>query len=487
MENRFLRAEEVLKDAKSIAAIAGAKVEQKREKEKATWVEKTPAAFKLDQLRKDCEQVREEARQEFKNAYFRKKYYRILMDLTAKTTEQVLTRHWQRTVVGWALEELDLIKEEVRKLPESSDIPMIVAAKLAAVKRGRKRARFTNDEPSIRLISPSGKGRKIKRRKLALNQYPFPQGNRSLSSKLSIAERLEWASLSGHDVWPAPTDGGNNDEQEGEDERPIVTGESSGQDKQPSASEHEPIDNGSTNVQQEEDGGGQSATGESSGQGAAAEASSSYPTSRPEYQATLSPIQPDADEDDPTGRQGTPPASGGGDGQHVPQGVGSEQPAVTAEVPAPATASPSPKARESQPPRRSARIMAKLAEQATAPTDESAARNAAEPQAQLKGKGKAKRALSAPATLDADEPRPKRRRRPTAKQANTAHGSAAGQGTSSSDGPGLHVPQEEGTIQDCITISSSSLDTGPPTAHGSQRARPRKRATSRVNRSKRKA
>jgi hypothetical protein len=480
VEDDFLRAEEVFEDTKSFSDIAKEQVKREQGKKKAADYRKHPAALKLDQLRKDCDQARKEAEEELKRFRFRRKYHPVLKDLTTKTLEQVISRHWQRQIVDWAMDQLRLVEEEVRKLPGSSDIPMIAA------KRRRKRARFTTAQPAIRLIparadeaksSKSGndKERKTKRLRLALDEYPFPSGDRSMSSTSSIADRLKCASASEPDVSPAPTDGGSNDEQEGEDERPIVTGRSSGQDKQASA---EPIDDGSSHVQQEEDDGRPSATGESSGQGAAAETSSSSPTPRAEYQATHSPIQPDADKDGPPRRQSTPPVSGNGDEQHLPQGAGSEQQAITDKVPAP---------RESQPPRRSARIMAKLAEQATAPTDEPAARNGAEPQAQLKGKGKAKRTLSASATLDADEPRPKRRRTHTAKQANTAHGSAAGQGTSSSDGPGQHVPQEEDTIQDCITVSSSSLATGPPATHGSQRAKPRKRATSRVNRSERKA
>ncbi|CAH0023845.1 unnamed protein product [Clonostachys rhizophaga] len=480
LEEDFLWAEEVFKDAEAFSDIAKKQVEQERGREKPFYYKRPPAALKLDQLRRDCTQAKNEAYEEFKHFHFRRKYYHVLTDLTTKTLEQVEPRHWQRRIVNWALDELRLVEEEVRKLPGSSEIPMIAA------KRGRKRARFTTAEPAIRLIPTradeaksskrwSDKERKAKRLKLTLDEYPFPPGDRSMSSTSSIAGRLEWASESDSDASPAPTDGGSNDEQEGEDERRIVTGESSGQDKQASA---EPIDDGGSNVQQEEDDGRQSATGESSEQGAAAETSSSSRTSRAEYQAALSPIQPDADKDDPTRRQCTPPASGNGDEQHLPQGAAGEQQAITDKVPAP---------RESQPPRRSARIIAKLAEQATALTDKLAARNDAEPQAQLKGKGKAKRPLSTPATLDADEPRPKRRRTHTAKQTTTAHGSAAGQGTLSSDGPGQHVPQEEDTIQDCITVSLSSLATGPPAAHRSQRAKPRKRATSRVNRSKRKA
>ncbi|CAH0000226.1 unnamed protein product [Clonostachys byssicola] len=470
VEDDVHRAEEVYKDTKSFLDIAKEQVKREQGKKEAAIYRKPPAALRLDQLRRDCAQAKKEAEEELKCFHFRRKYYPVLKDLSTKTVEQVKSRHWQRQIVDWAMDELRLVEEEVQKLPGSSDIPMIAA------KRACKRARVTTAQPDIRLIPARPDGSKParslgdrgrKRRRLTLDEYPFPAGDRSMSSASSIAGRLEWVSENEHDVSPAPADGGSNDEQEGEDERPIVTGESSGQDRQASA---EPVDDGSSNVQQEVDEGRQSATGESSGQGLAAETSSPSPTSRPEHQATLAPIQPDADKDDPTGRESTPPVSGNGDGQHLPQGAGSEQLAITDKVPAPP---------ESQPPRRSARIMAKQAEQATAPTDE--------PQAQLKGKGKAKRALSAPAALDADEPRPKRRRKHTAKQANTSHGSAAGQGTSSSDGPGQQVPQEEDTIQDCITVSSSSLATGPPATRGSQRAKPRKRATPRASRSKRKA
>ncbi|CAH0053674.1 unnamed protein product [Clonostachys solani] len=519
LDNELLWAKEVFDDAKSLSDMARAQAEREREGERADYYKKASAASKLDQLREDCDNAMEKAKEGLKRSHARRKYHRRLLDLTKKTSEQVMPRHWQRKIVEWALDEFRLVEEEVLKLPGSSDIPMIAA------KGARKRVRFTSAEPSVRLLPTivdaaessdpgSDKERKAKRRRLALDAHPSSSDDQPRPSTSSVASRLErvpgierdaspaatdgvsddeqegvderpiitgessgqdnhdWASerdvspaatdgdsddeqdgederpiitgesressgqddhdwASERDVSSAATDGDSDDEQDGEDERPIITGGSSGQDDHGSTSERDvlgPKNDGSSNVQQEEDDDRQSATGESNGQGAPADASSSSPRSprSPEYQAALSPVQPGANEDHQTDGQCTSPASGDGDGQDLPQGAGSEPPVVTAE-----------------------------------------------------GKGKAKRPLPAPAALDADESRPKRRRTHTAKQANTAHGTTAGQGTPPSDGPGQDVPQEEGTIQDCVTVSPSSLAKGPLAARGSRQAKPRKRGNGR--------
>ncbi|VUC28412.1 unnamed protein product [Clonostachys rosea] len=451
LENDVLGAKEVFRNIKSLSDIGRAQVQGEQGRDKAAHHNRSSAATKLDQLRKDCETARKESYEELRHVTFRRKYHRILKDDTRKTLEQAAMRHWQRRILDWALDQLHLIEDEIRELPGSSDIPMIAA------QSKRKRARFTSAEPTVRLFSNkfdaaepsktlSDKEREKKRQRLALDSYPLPPGARLGSSNSSSSGTRDHALAGEIDVSTAIDDGGLNSQQEVEDERPIIKGESSGQGA------------------------------------AASEASSSSPrsTRSPEPQSTLAPVQPDANEDGPTSRLLTLPAT------QVPLGAGGEQPAITAEVPAPAVGVLSTKARGSQPTRRSARVMAQRASQAAALTKEPVARDGAEHPALPKGK--TKRPLSASATLGADESRPKRRRTQATKQADTHRGSPARQSRSPSDGPGQHVPQEEESVQESITVDLSSRAGGSRTTHGPrQQARPGKRATTRANRGKRKA